>query len=49
VTINVSIRKDARVTVTEKIILAVIAAREQGEEINVTVYPGGTVEVVATE
>ena len=46
-TINVQIRKDATVTVPASVLLAVLAAREDGEEINVTVYPGGTVLVTA--
>lgn len=45
-TINIQIRKDSRVTYTEAMILALLEAREQGEEINITVYPGGVVEAV---
>ena len=48
-TINISLRKGSRTVVTESLLLAVVKAREPGEEMNVTVYPGGTVEVVATE
>ena len=49
VTINVQIRKDARVTYTAEMVLAVLKAREQDEDINIIIYPGGTAEVVATE
>ena len=48
-TINVQVRKDARVTYTAEMVLAVLKAREQDEDINIIIYPGGTAEVVATE
>ena len=44
-TINVQIRKGATATVTQAVVLAVLEARKAGEEINVIVYPGGSVVV----
>ena len=45
-TIQVQIRKGAVVVVTESIIQTALAGRAEGEDIQVTVYPGAKLAVL---
>jgi len=46
VTIQVQIRKDARVVVTESVIQTALAARAEGEDIQVMIFPGARLAVL---
>ena len=45
-TINVRIRKAGMTVITESLALAVLKARERGEEINIDIHPDATVFVL---
>ena len=45
-TINVQIRKGAVVVVTESVIQTALATRQDGEEVNVIIYPGARLAVL---